>query len=185
MQGSPIPNIPTNPVQPQNAQAELKAKFDALDTDKSGYIEAMEIYNLFNTNPADPMPFTTARMMIRMFSSSGRIDFNNFILLDQFLSSCSSSFAACDVERKYRIPVASAIGTFRAQGFEFSDQEFNSILRIFIKGPEKNFVSYSDYISTCVFLNLTRINFQKWDTAKTGRITLDYQALVNCLLWFM
>lgn len=185
MQGSPVPHMPTSPAPMQTTQAELRAKFDALDADKSGYIEAMEIYNLFNTNPADPMPFTTARMMIRMFSSTGRVDFNNFILLDQFLSSCSSSFAACDVERKYRIPVTSAISTFRAQGFEFTDDEFKSILRIFIKGPEKNFVSYSDYISTSVFLNLTRINFQKWDTSKTGRITLDYQALVNCLLWFM
>eukprot|EP00766_Chilomastix_caulleryi_P000696 gnl/Chilomastix_caulleri/1675.p1 GENE.gnl/Chilomastix_caulleri/1675~~gnl/Chilomastix_caulleri/1675.p1 ORF type:complete len:168 (-),score=66.38 gnl/Chilomastix_caulleri/1675:338-772(-) len=82
--------------------ASLRQRFDSVDIDKSGSIEYQEIHKLFS-NPVDPIEYNCARMIISIFSTTGSINFQQFIECDKFLKSIDAQFVQADKNRNGKV----------------------------------------------------------------------------------
>eukprot|EP00766_Chilomastix_caulleryi_P002091 gnl/Chilomastix_caulleri/3071.p1 GENE.gnl/Chilomastix_caulleri/3071~~gnl/Chilomastix_caulleri/3071.p1 ORF type:complete len:205 (-),score=62.03 gnl/Chilomastix_caulleri/3071:142-681(-) len=115
--------------------ASLRQRFDSVDIDKSGSIEYQEIHKLFS-NPVDPIEYNCARMIISIFSTTGSINFQQFIECDKFLKSIDAQFVQADKNRNGKVEFSEfcrSIGSFP----RFPTNSVNQISKQYLKDFQK------------------------------------------------
>lgn len=162
----------------------LRQRFDSVDLDRSGSIEYQEIHKLFS-NPADPIEYNCARMIISIFSTTGAISFQQFIECDRFLKSIDSQFMAADRNKNGKVELSEFLAAMKISFPQFDNQNLTNVFKRFSKDPSRQCLTYSEFLTTVVFLTLIKMKFAGWDTANTGRINFDIQTFLISLLWFV
>eukprot|EP00792_Barthelona_sp_PAP020_P007286 TRINITY_DN3133_c0_g2_i1.p1 TRINITY_DN3133_c0_g2~~TRINITY_DN3133_c0_g2_i1.p1 ORF type:complete len:221 (-),score=57.87 TRINITY_DN3133_c0_g2_i1:366-1028(-) len=139
--------------QPQEMMM-LQQKFSMIDVDGSGEIEVPEIIQAFST-PYSQFSEESARMLIRIFDTdNGTINFNEFILMDRFITRIRSVYTQFD-------PTgmgiqASMLGQALATvGFVVSPLTCQNLIRVFCRNNMMT-VDYLTFVNICIMTCLVQ-----------------------------
>eukprot|EP00007_Cunea_sp_BSH-02190019_P003513 CAMPEP_0174229246 /NCGR_PEP_ID=MMETSP0417-20130205/272_1 /TAXON_ID=242541 /ORGANISM="Mayorella sp, Strain BSH-02190019" /LENGTH=325 /DNA_ID=CAMNT_0015306771 /DNA_START=66 /DNA_END=1043 /DNA_ORIENTATION=+ len=169
-------------IQPHELEP-LKQWFAATDTDKSGEISAPELMTAQWPGDAK-LDQETIHKLIRVFDSdfSGSISFYEYASLHKFVVRLQQAFAMYDRDRSNTLEPHELQPALQAAGFSYIT-EF--AVRPFIKKIQKTnvvSVTFSSFVALCTQLSHVGGEFDKLDTTKTGRVTLDKAQFTKVLL---
>ncbi|KAM7260370.1 hypothetical protein ACFE04_016111 [Oxalis oulophora] len=112
------------------------------------------------------------------FDKNGTMSFEEFVALNKFLTKVQQAFSDLERDRGYLLPDAVFEGLQKI-GFSLDSPAFYTVCESFDK--QKNGVfRLDDFISLCIFVQSSRNLFNSFDTAKQGRVTLDFNQFVYC-----
>eukprot|EP00892_Ulva_mutabilis_P010356 jgi/Ulvmu1/7693/UM038_0125.1 len=158
--------------------------FRIVDEDGSGNIDATELQRALGMGNLH-FSLQVVASMIRMYDRdrNGTISYQEFQGLHQFLMDMHASFHQFDLDRSGSLEKNEVLRALRQSGFNLDEHAFNSVFFAF--DPDRsNSMKQPEYIAVCVFLRNTAAIFQAFDTAKAGRVALDYNQFVyaasNC-----
>ncbi|KAF3612714.1 putative sorcin-like isoform 2 [Capsicum annuum] len=140
----------------------LREWFDRVDTDKIGSITAIQLKNAFAIGNLQ-FPITVVQQMIRMcdFDHNGTMSFQEFVQLNKFLL-------------KALIKI----------GFRLDSPALYTVCESFDRDKNGKF-RLDDFISLCIFVQSARNLFDSFDTAKQGRVTLDLNQFIYCMVQYV
>ncbi|GIQ87943.1 hypothetical protein KIPB_010090 [Kipferlia bialata] len=169
----------------------LWEQFTAIDADHSGNISAEELCKVFSTPavppniPAYTMPPNIGRMLCRMVSSDNpHVEFKEFVTLDTFVREVQGVFLRFDRDKSGEMSFAELMPAIQQVGFTLQQGLVGSLMRAF-DPSQSGALTYSGFLSLCAVLGLARTLFSSWDTNKSQTVTLSYDQLLCCLMWFM
>ncbi|GKT34459.1 hypothetical protein ADUPG1_007810 [Aduncisulcus paluster] len=164
----------------------IAAKFSQLDLDRSGKLTPQELVPVFSMGSGYIVPLRTVEKLARMFDygdSKGLITFQEFAALDAYVTSLRNAFCACDREKTGSISFQEVESCFRVQGFKLSEFLLQS-LKIGWDREKTGRISYISYMDMAATLGLCRTVLNQFDPRRTGKIRLNFDELVICMLGF-
>ncbi|XP_043698199.1 penta-EF hand domain-containing protein 2-like isoform X2 [Telopea speciosissima] len=140
--------------------ANLREWFQRVDSNNKGSITAPELKSALAVGNLE-FPLSVVEQMIRMydFDRNGTMSFQEFVALNKFLLKVQQAFSDLERGRGFLVP---------DDVYDSFDQKKNGRFQL------------DDVISLCIFLQSARNLFNSFDTAKQGRVTLDFNQLVYC-----
>ena len=152
---------------------QLKDIFRRVDADNSGLIDARELQNALATGGV-VLSLAGAAQLIRLHdrAHNGKIDFDEFVDLNRFLSGAQALFQRhCD-PRQQRLNKMQLRMALEEEGFAFLEPPaLEAICQAF--DPDK--VSSYDltvFYALLAFLKASRATFRGFDPHNTGRVTM-------------
>ncbi|XP_058090651.1 uncharacterized protein LOC131237040 isoform X8 [Magnolia sinica] len=138
----------------------LREWFERVDSEKTSSITALQLKSAFAVGNLE-FSLSVVQQMIRMydFDRNGTMSFEEFVALNKFLMKVQNAFSALERGRGYLSP---------EDVYESFDQNKKGRFRL------------DDFISLCIFVQSTRNIFNSFDTAKQGRVSLDFNQFVYC-----
>ncbi|XP_054787657.1 uncharacterized protein LOC129293621 isoform X3 [Prosopis cineraria] len=187
----------------------LREWFDRVDSDRSGNITVLQLKRALSVGNLE-FPLSVVQQMIRMydFDRNGTMNFEEFVALNKFLLKVQHAFS--DLERKVLkamdilnqgsmtslnlIIVTLLVLFIRGRGFLVPEDVHEALVKVgfMLDSPAFYTVCESfdqskngrfrldDFISLCIFVQSARNLFNSFDTAKQGRVTLDFNQFVYC-----
>ncbi|KAF8013200.1 hypothetical protein BT93_I1161 [Corymbia citriodora subsp. variegata] len=160
-------------------KAILKEWFDRVDSDKTGSITALQLKRALAVGNLE-LSISVVEQMIRMydFDRNGTMSFEEFVALNKFLLKVQQAFSDLERGRGYLVPddVYEALVKI---GFSLDSPSFYSVCESFDQKKNGRF-RLDDFMSLCIFVHSARNLFSSFDTAKQGRVTLDFNQFVYC-----
>ena len=150
----------------ENTEKELKRLFDDVDTDKSGKISFKELHKaLKRGQPNSQFEKITVKLIITRFDANndGEIDFDEFVLVYDYLTEQFEEFLMIDEDMNGTIEVSELEKAMNAKGHELSRKFYE-----FIVETVKTFT-----LTGITFDNYCRIE------ARFCQLYKDYSAKVN------
>eukprot|EP00879_Flechtneria_rotunda_P002386 GHRR01002582.1.p1 GENE.GHRR01002582.1~~GHRR01002582.1.p1 ORF type:complete len:169 (+),score=42.16 GHRR01002582.1:192-698(+) len=157
---------------------QLKAWFDAIDTDRSGRLDAKELQralalgNLnFGLNDVD--------QMVRAFDTSNArsLGYEEFQRLHIFLVNVQNSFQTFDRDRSGKLTPDEVTNALRQAGFNLDPPAMMAMIGKF--DPDNSgSLSLDEYIRACLFLQTAARTFGAFDPQRTGQIHLSFNQFV-------
>ncbi|XP_030450611.1 uncharacterized protein LOC115672797 [Syzygium oleosum] len=160
-------------------KAILKEWFERVDSDKTGSITAVQLKRALAVGNLE-LSISVVEQMIRMydFDRNGTMSFEEFVALNKFLLKVQHAFSDHERGRGYLVPddVYEALVKI---GFSLDSPSFYSVCESFDQKKNGRF-RLDDFMSLCIFVQSARNLFSSFDTAKQGRVTLDFNQFVYC-----
>ncbi|KAI3441160.1 uncharacterized protein J3R85_002396 [Psidium guajava] len=160
-------------------KAILKEWFERVDSDKTGSITAVQLKRALAVGNLE-LSISVVEQMIRMydFDRNGTMSFEEFVALNKFLLKVQHAFSDLERGRGYLVPddVYEALVKI---GFSLDSPSFYSVCESFDQKKNGRF-RLDDFMSLCIFVQSARNLFSSFDTAKQGRVTLDFNQFVYC-----
>ncbi|KAI9128500.1 hypothetical protein K1719_001493 [Acacia pycnantha] len=157
----------------------LREWFDRVDSDRSGNITALQLKRALSVGNLE-FSLSVVQQMIRMydFDRNGTMDFEEFVALNNFLLKVQHAFSDLERGRGFLVPedVHEALVKI---GFRLDSPAFYTACESFDQSKNGRF-RLDDFISLCIFVQSARNLFNSFDTAKQGRVTLDFNQFVYC-----
>mmetsp|Transcript_15357 Transcript_15357/g.49024 ORF Transcript_15357/g.49024 Transcript_15357/m.49024 type:complete len:173 (-) Transcript_15357:111-629(-) len=162
------------------AQPDLRALFMAVDTDRSGFVDCNELWQLLSQGGYFKFDVSTCKLMIKMFDRAGKgvISFDEFVQLWGYLQQWRGSFASFDSDRSNTIGRDEMFRALQAMGYRFSPQFFD-ILFYAYDTDRSGSLSFDEFISICAELHILTGFFAAFDTSRTGHATLSYEQFLQ------
>lgn len=157
----------------------LREWFERVDSDNTGNISAPQLKRAFGVGNLE-FPLSVVQQMIRMydFDRNGTMSFEEFVSLNKFLIKIQNSFAALERGRGYLTPDDVYEAVMKV-GFSLDSPAFYTTCESFDQTKKGRF-RLDDFISVCIFLQSARNLFSSFDTAKQGRVSLDFNQFIYC-----
>ncbi|XP_058090650.1 uncharacterized protein LOC131237040 isoform X7 [Magnolia sinica] len=157
----------------------LREWFERVDSEKTSSITALQLKSAFAVGNLE-FSLSVVQQMIRMydFDRNGTMSFEEFVALNKFLMKVQNAFSALERGRGYLSPedVYEALVKI---GFSLDSPAFYTVCESFDQNKKGRF-RLDDFISLCIFVQSTRNIFNSFDTAKQGRVSLDFNQFVYC-----
>ncbi|XP_042494581.1 sorcin-like [Macadamia integrifolia] len=159
--------------------ANLREWFQRVDSNNKGSITAPQLKSALAVGNLD-FPLSVVEQMIRMydFDRNGTMSFQEFLALNKFLLKVQQAFSDLERGRGYLVP-DDVYDALMKVGFSLDSPAFYTACESFDQKKDGRF-HLDDFISLCIFLQSARNLFNSFDTAKQGRVTLDFNQLVYC-----
>lgn len=170
----------------QRLEADLRATFDKVDTDRSGRISPAELsaalINFDNTGFQN----STVRLMIKLFtnknaSAAAGLDFEQFVSLWKYLTAYKKLFVAADVNKSGDISFGEFQRIIEQIGYKLN---VDLVLFLFLKFSNKEALDngsiavgklkFDSFIELLVYLRKLTDIFKQYDKELTGVATIDY-----------
>lgn len=180
----------------------LRNWFDAIDTDRSGTLNCVELsralvcadWTPFNGNQLlslslDVIPrywiFTysflldpgeTVRLMMNMFDrdNDGTISYDEFIGLWQYIERWKACFQAYDLDGSGTIDSPELLNALRAFGYNLSEETVALIVRKYdVRG--KGDISFDNFVQACVTIQTLTDSFRRIDVSGVGVVSMTYE----------
>ncbi|XP_030522830.1 sorcin-like [Rhodamnia argentea] len=160
-------------------KAILKEWFERVDSDRTGSITAVQLKRALAVGNLE-LSISVVEQMIRMydFDRNGTMSFEEFVALNKFLLKVQHAFSDLERGRGYLVPDDVYEGLVKI-GFSLDSPSFYSVCESFDQKKNGRF-RLDDFMSLCIFVQSTRNLFSSFDTAKQGRVTLDFNQFVYC-----
>jgi len=159
----------------------LQAWFSATDTDRSGSITANELASMPVMNK--PIGFVTAQALIKVFDKdySGKIDFNEYVALNQFTNKMQAAFYQSDRDRSGSLDFQEIFNALVQAGFQL---QFPTIQAICSKyDPSRTGrISADSFVQICAQLASIRSIFEWNDQQRSGRVTFSLDQLSHIVI---
>ena len=186
MQPPPVP-YGANPYAtsgPDPVSQQLAARFRAFDRAGKGSIDAGDLCAALSPSPTEPLPYVTARMLIRLFSSTGVITAEGFPSLCSFLDSVQAKFQALDSDGCGAL-APSAVAEQLAREVPGVGEAARQILVRTFKRFGSRDVAAPDFLALMAYTALARKLFATWDAEQTGTVAFDLENMLLAHLWFI
>nr|XP_029116676.1 sorcin isoform X7 [Elaeis guineensis] len=140
----------------------LREWFGRVDSNHTGNITAPQLQRALAVGNLD-FPLSIVQQMIRMydFDRNGTMNFEEFLALNKFLLKVQNVFSALE----------------RGRGFLPLDDVYASFDK-----NKMGMVRLDEFISLCIFVQSACNLFNSFDTPKQGRVTLDFNQFVYCII---
>ncbi|XP_058090645.1 uncharacterized protein LOC131237040 isoform X2 [Magnolia sinica] len=185
----------------------LREWFERVDSEKTSSITALQLKSAFAVGNLE-FSLSVVQQMIRMydFDRNGTMSFEEFVALNKFLMKVQNAFSAleshCELTRIYchqqnslrRLYLHILHLCYRGRGYLSPEDVYEALVKIgfSLDSPafytvcesfdqnKKGRFRLDDFISLCIFVQSTRNIFNSFDTAKQGRVSLDFNQFVYC-----
>ncbi|XP_068645971.1 uncharacterized protein [Aristolochia californica] len=157
----------------------LREWFECVDSNKTGSITASQLKKALAVGNLD-FPLSVVQQMIRVydFDRNGKMSFEEFVALNKFLVGVQDAFSALEKGRGF-LTLDDAYEALLKVGFSLDSPAFYTLCESFDQSKVGKFW-LDDFISLCVFVQSARNLFNSFDTAKQGRVMLDFNQFVYC-----
>eukprot|EP01028_Stygiella_incarcerata_P013439 TRINITY_DN82320_c0_g1_i1.p1 TRINITY_DN82320_c0_g1~~TRINITY_DN82320_c0_g1_i1.p1 ORF type:complete len:216 (-),score=38.02 TRINITY_DN82320_c0_g1_i1:198-845(-) len=165
--GAPTPAELTN----------LHAWFAAVDTDRSGRIDAGELCQALS-HDGNTFDASSAKVMIKMFDRTGTrtIDIHDYVNLHRFISVLTTTFTQYDTDRNGVLSVPEIQAALTRLGFALDPTTSTSVCKKFDPAL-KGLFTFPTFVEVCCFIGNVRTLLEYYDTDRDGKITLDFAQL--------
>eukprot|EP00262_Sarcandra_glabra_P007355 TRINITY_DN20089_c0_g1_i1.p1 TRINITY_DN20089_c0_g1~~TRINITY_DN20089_c0_g1_i1.p1 ORF type:complete len:170 (+),score=26.53 TRINITY_DN20089_c0_g1_i1:135-644(+) len=157
----------------------LREWFDRVDSDNTGNITAPQLKKAFAVGNLE-FSLSFVQQMIRMydFDRNGTMSFEEFVALNKFLLKVQNAFSALERNRGF-LSLEDVYEALVKVGISLDSPAFYTVCESFDQNKNGRF-RLDDFISLCIFVQSAGNLFKSFDTAKQGRVTLDFNQFVYC-----
>ncbi|GAA5877214.1 hypothetical protein JCM16303_006203 [Sporobolomyces ruberrimus] len=200
--GYPPPGSQGGYGQQQSGEPPLRAWFDAVDLDRSGYITQLELKQALVNGDWQPFDDQTVQMLMRIFDQdgSGTISFGEFQGLWNYIKEWQSVFRQFDRDRSGTIEpqeLANALSTF---GYNLSPQLIQLLQRKYNpstavhkpnQGHAANYsrppanpqgITFDRFVRCCVTVRQLSESFKGVDQDRDGWVNISYETFMTLML---
>ncbi|GAA6010158.1 hypothetical protein JCM11491_005368 [Sporobolomyces phaffii] len=197
-QGYPPPGSQGGP----SGEPPLRAWFDAVDLDRSGYITQVELKQALVNGDWQPFDDETVRMLLRIFDvdGSGTIGFSEFQGLWNYIKEWQSVFRQFDRDRSGTIEpqeLANALSTFgynlSPQIIQLLQQKYNPSTAVHKpnQGYTSNYarppadprgITFDRFVRCCVTVRQLSESFKGVDQDRDGWVNISYETFMTLVL---
>nr|XP_029116674.1 sorcin isoform X3 [Elaeis guineensis] len=159
----------------------LREWFGRVDSNHTGNITAPQLQRALAVGNLD-FPLSIVQQMIRMydFDRNGTMNFEEFLALNKFLLKVQNVFSALERGRGF-LPLDDVYAALVKLGFSLDSPAFYTVCESFDKN-KMGMVRLDEFISLCIFVQSACNLFNSFDTPKQGRVTLDFNQFVYCII---
>ena len=149
--------------------------FQAVDQDRSGHINAMELQRALVNGNMSQFSEETCKLMIEMFDAdrSGTIDLREFGLLFDYINQWRNTFTGFDRDRSGSIDEQELGQAMTQLGFRFSPAFISGLAAR--ADPRSRRMSLDRFITTMVQLKKLTERFRRRDREGRGMATIAYE----------
>ncbi|KAJ6897286.1 hypothetical protein NC651_023219 [Populus alba x Populus x berolinensis] len=166
----------------------LREWFERVDSEKTGNITATQLKSALAVGNLE-FPLSVVQQMIRMydFDRNGTMSFDEFVGLNKFLLKVQQAFSDLERGLGYLVPDDVYKGLVKI-GFSLDSPSFYTVCEVkafftpilWSFDQKKNGkIRLDDFICLCIFVQSARNLFNSFDTTKQGRVTLDFNQLLQ------
>ncbi|KCV72696.1 hypothetical protein H696_00275 [Fonticula alba] len=167
---------------PQEAQ--LLNFFRAVDTDRSGTINAEELQRCLTNGGWANRPFamSTINLLINLFDvdNNGTIDFQKFKGIWSYIGQWVNVFRQFDRDQSGSIDIHELRTALRQFGYALSDQMVSILLRKY-SVPDQTGIAFDHFIELCATLQSLTNAFRRYDINQNGWATMQYEQFLGAV----
>eukprot|EP00995_Heteronema_vittatum_P008886 NODE_4149_length_605_cov_30.368705_g2986_i0.p1 GENE.NODE_4149_length_605_cov_30.368705_g2986_i0~~NODE_4149_length_605_cov_30.368705_g2986_i0.p1 ORF type:complete len:129 (-),score=39.05 NODE_4149_length_605_cov_30.368705_g2986_i0:218-580(-) len=112
-----------------------------------------------------------------MGDRSGRITFNEFQSLHQYITSMQNGFRACDKDNSGFLDSREVEQAVTTSGYTLTPQTFAALMQKFDRN-RRGGLTLDGYIELCCFLGTSRNIFASYDTQRRGSVTFSFDQFI-------
>lgn len=184
---------PQQPQQPPPAQnwgggapgvdPALMQWFQAVDTDRSGRINALELQQAMTNSNWSHFNAETCRLMVGMFdkNQSGQIDLPEFQSLWTYIQQWKAIFDQYDRDRSGHIDGQELHTALTQMGYRLSPQFCQMVVMRYDLQARRH-ITLDNFIQACVLLKSVTDTFRQKDVQGTGQIHLNYEEFLTMVM---
>jgi Ca2+-binding EF-hand superfamily protein len=163
-------------VQQQNP---LVQWFNAVDSDRSGFIDVKELQAALS-NGGFQFQTEAALSLIKMFDPqrNGKLDFKGFEQLYGYLTKMKGGFTQVDKDRSGTLDMNEVYQALGLAGFQIGNQSFQQIFVKFDR-KKKGALDFDGYIEMCIFLGTMRNVFGYYDRNRQGVVSFNFDSFLQ------
>merc|ERR1711872_347190 len=156
--------------------------FQAVDTDRSGHINAPELQQALVNGNMSKFSEEACRMMIDLFDAnkSGTIDVNEFSQLYNYINQWKGIFQGFDRDMSGSIDVNEFSQALQQLGYRFSQTFIQNILTKY--DPRNRRLTLDNFIVVCFSLKRLTDSFKRRDREMRGQALIGYEDFVGLAL---
>jgi len=153
--------------------------FNAVDTDRSGHIDAKDLQKVLVNGDWSNFSEEACRMMISMYDrdNSGSIDLNEFQDLFGAINQWKAVFQSCDKGKSGTIEQDELIQAFQEMGYRFAPAFAQNVMAKF--GNRNKRLSLDNFIIVHVQIKRLTDAFRQRDRSMQGQATFQYEEFVG------
>merc|ERR1711879_1047243 len=169
------------PQQPQ-VDPQLQQWFNAVDSDRSGQIDAKELQRALVNGNWSNFSEEACRMMIDLYdqNNSGTIDINEFQRLFGAINQWKQTFESFDHDRSGRIEQNEFNQALQQMGYRFTPQFVGNLLAKY--DPRSRRLTLDNFIVACVQIQRLTNSFRTRDREMRGQATMAYEDFIGIAL---
>jgi len=154
--------------------------FAAVDTDRSGRIEARELQQALMSSNGRKFAEEACRMMIGLFDGGSKaIDINSFSHLFNYVNQWMQAFKSYDRDGSGFINSHELSSALQTMGYRFSQQFVETIAKKF---GEPQGMAVDGFIMACILIQKFTEGFRAKDTQQQGVVTIGYEDFLSMVL---
>ncbi|KAI9141187.1 hypothetical protein BKA69DRAFT_1075343 [Paraphysoderma sedebokerense] len=179
----PRPQIPSAKPPPPGADPALWNYFIAVDQDNSGHITCDELQQALQNGDWTTFNSETVRLMMNLFdrNHSGSITFDEFAALWKFITDWNACFQSFDRDRSGYIDKNELRQALLAFGYNLSESLCDMMIRKYDRHGRNN-ITFDSFIQACVTVKSLTESFQRYDTNRSGWVTINYETFLELVL---
>merc|ERR1711963_66826 len=156
--------------------------FNAVDSDRSGQIEAKELQKALVNGNWSNFSEEACRMMIDMYDKdkTGTINISEFQQLFGSMNQWKAMFESYDKDRSGSIEQAELTQAFQQMGYRFTPTFVQNLLAKY--DPRTRRLTLDNFIVACVQIQRLTTSFRNRDREMRGQATLAYEDFVGLAL---
>ncbi|GAA5899497.1 Pef1p [Sporobolomyces salmoneus] len=185
----------------QSSEPPLRAWFDAVDLDRSGFITQIELKQALVNGDWQPFDDQTVSMLMRLFDvdGSGTIGFGEFQGLWNYIKEWQNVFRQFDRDRSGTIEPAELANALSTFGYNLSPQLINLLQRKFnpptaVHKPAQGYgnyarppanpqgITFDRFVRCCVTVRQLSESFKGVDTDRDGWVNISYETFMTLVL---
>jgi len=177
-QGAPPAGYPGVPQQ-QSADPQVIEWFNAVDTDRSGQIDALELQQALVNGNMSKFSEEACRMMIDMFDmdKTGQINSGEFGSLFSFINQWKGMFEGLDQSRVGTLGMEEFTRAIEQMGYRFSPTFVGNLLNKY--SPREKRITLDNFIVASVQIKRLTDSFRTRDTQMNGQANMAYEDFVG------
>merc|ERR1711970_1337461 len=160
-------------------QQQVMQWFQAVDVDRSGHINAIELQQALVNGNMSKFSEDACRMMIDMFDAnkSGTIDVSEFGQLFNFVNQWKGVFQGFDRDRSGSIELQELSRALQQMGYRFSQNFVNNVLARY--DPKNRRLTLDNFIVVSFQLKRLTDSFKRRDREMRGQAVMGYEDFVG------
>ncbi|KAI9310590.1 hypothetical protein BX666DRAFT_2005157 [Dichotomocladium elegans] len=168
---------------PPGADLKLWYWFQAVDTDRSGYLTVDELQRALINGDWTPFNIETVRMMVGMFDmdNTGTIDFHEFTGLWRYIEEWQRCFRAFDTDGSGNIDHRELKNALKTFGYNLSDNFIQTLIQKFDRYGRGN-ITFDNFVQACATIRSLTMSFQRFDTDRDGIIQITYEQFLGLVI---
>jgi len=181
--GPPYRRGSADTVVTQQQSAELLRIFQTVDTNQKGVISERQLRKALVNGDYTAFDPDTVKLMVNMFDGDhdGCINSNEFAGLWNYLADWKRLFTRFDIDASGKISLPEFGKALHAFGYRLSPESVKFLFKTYDRRDEY-VLSFDLFVQACISLRQATQTFRKYDTSRTGYITLSFEHFIAEML---